>query len=166
MKLYGKGLEEYSKANAIVGNIVMITWIILGTIACWFLYPVITWFYLAFVLIMIYIVLRKLVCINCYYYDKWCGIGWGKLSALFFKKGKIEKFNESIGLKIAPITYGVLTVIPIILIVVSLIQKVSIYKIAVLVLLVLIAFYSGGISRKKTCANCKMRLVCTGSAVK
>ena len=27
-------------------------------------------------------------------YDKWCAIGWGKLSAKMFKKGKPEEFAE------------------------------------------------------------------------
>lgn len=36
----------------------------------------------------------------------------------------------------------------------------------VLILLLLVSFYSGAISRKKACAKCKMRLICPGSAVK
>jgi len=33
-------------------------------------------------------------CVNCYYYDKVCAFGKGKLSALLFKKGSPEKFAE------------------------------------------------------------------------
>lgn len=39
-----------------------------------------------------------------------------------FKKGKIEDFQDSIGLKLAPATYGLLMIIPMILLVVSIIQ--------------------------------------------
>ncbi|MHC4628364.1 MAG: hypothetical protein ACYTDV_15410, partial [Planctomycetota bacterium] len=33
-------------------------------------------------------------CVNCYYYDKVCAFGKGKLSALMFKKGDPQKFAE------------------------------------------------------------------------
>jgi len=33
-------------------------------------------------------------CVNCYYYGKICGLGRGKLSPLFFKKGNPERFTE------------------------------------------------------------------------
>jgi hypothetical protein len=35
-----------------------------------------------------------------------------------------------------------------------------------LILLLAVSFYSGTSGRKKGCSNCKMRLVCSGSAVK
>jgi len=166
IRIYEQGLEEYPKASVILGNLAMILWIALGTIACWFLYPLVAWIYLAFALVMVGIVLRKLLCTNCYYYGKWCGIGWGKLSALFFKKGDVEGFNTSIGQKLAPLTYGILSLIPLILIVISIFHEFTISKIVVLLLLLLVSFYSGTFSRKKACAKCKMKLTCKGSAAK
>ena len=144
----------------------MLLWIASGTVACWFLYPIIAWIYLAFAIIMVGVILRKLVCTNCYYYGRWCSTGWGKLSALLFKQGNMENFDTSIGIKLAPLTYGLLTLIPLICIVISMVQGFTVPKIVVLVLLLLVAFYSGFVRRKKVCANCKMKLVCPGSAVK
>ena len=164
--LYEQGLETYPKSGAILGNFVMLLWMALGTIACRFVSPLAGWLYLAFALGMVYVVLRKLVCTNCYYYDKWCAIGWGKLAARLFKQGKIEHFSTCAGIKIAPATYGALTLIPLVLLIISLVQQFSLPKIAVLILLLLISFYSGTVSRKKSCARCKMRLICPGSAVK
>jgi len=166
IKIYEQGLEEYPKTSAVMGNLFMILWIALGTVACWLFYPLIAWIYLAFAVIMVFVVLRKLVCPNCYYYDKWCNIGWGKLCALFFKKGDMEKFSTSPGIKIAPLVYGSLTLIPFILLVISMFKGFSLIKLSVVVLLVLIGFYSGTISRKKSCAKCRMRLICPGSAIK
>lgn len=164
-KIYEQGLEEYPKVGIFIGNLLMLIWIALGTIGCWFVYPFVSWIYLAFAIIMVGIVLRMLLCTSCYYYDKWCCLGWGKLSGLLFKKGNIEEFNTSIGQKLAPATYGILTLIPLILIVISIIQKFAVSKIVVLLFILLISFYSGAINRKKTCAKCKMRLMCKGSAV-
>ena len=144
----------------------MLLWIGLGTISCYFYNSLIAGFYLAFSLIMVFIVMRKIVCTNCYYYNKRCANGWGKLSALFFKKGNIENFSTSFGVKIAPFVYGSLTIIPLVFIVISLIQEFTSTKIIVLVLLILISIYSGGIGRTKGCRKCKMKYICPGSADK
>ena len=164
--LHEPGLEQYPKSGAIIGNLVMAGWIALGTIACWFLSPMVAWIYLAIGVSMVWVVLRRLVCVNCYYYGKWCATGWGKLAAVFFKQGSIDKFSTSIGVKIAPIVYGLLSVIPIIVLIVAMISLVSAPRIVVLVLLIGISAYSAVINRKKTCAKCKMRLICPGCAVR
>ncbi len=164
IKIYEQGIEEYPKVVIIFGNFMMMLWIASGTTACWFLYPLAAWIYLALAIITVFVILRKLVCPDCYYYGKWCPLGWGKLSSLFFKKGDVEKFTTGIGLKLAPLTYGLLSLIPLILVVISLFLGFSLFKIIILVFLLLISFYSGAISRKKTCAKCKMKLICPGSA--
>ena len=160
------GLEQFSKKGAVIGNLVMAAWIALGTIACWFLSPIVAWVYLAVGASMVWVVLRRLVCVNCYYYGKWCAMGWGKLAALFFKKGDVEKFSTSIGVKMAPVVYGLLSLIPVVLLIVALFDLVSAPRIIVLVLLVGVSAYSAIVNRKKTCAQCKMRFICPGSAVK
>lgn len=165
-KLYEKGYESYKKSTVIFGNFMMLLWISLGTVAVWFFSPMFAWLFLSFALVMIYVVLRKLVCTNCYYYNKWCATGWGKLSAKMFRKGKIEDFNDSIGIKIAPITYGLLTIIPLIVIIISIILAFDYTKIGVLVLLLGVSFYSGGIGRKTSCSKCKMNSFCKGSVIK
>ena len=164
--IYEEGVEAYSKGRISFSNLLMALWIALGTIACGFVNPLIAWGYLAFALIMIFLILRKVLCTNCYYYDKWCGMGWGKLSALLFKKGHIEGFITSKGQKLAPLTYGFLTLIPLILLVISIVQQVTVSKVVVLLLLLAISFYSGTVSRKSGCAACKMRSICPSSAVK
>ena len=166
IKIYEQGLEEYPKPNIILGNFLMLLWIALGTLACWIFLPIIAWLYLAFAILMIGFILRKLLCTNCYYYDKWCTLGWGKFSALFFKKGNTEKFSENFGQKLAPLTYGIIGLVPIILIVISTVQKFSLLKMIVLIFLFLISFYSGIISRRKNCSQCKMRLICKGCAAR
>lgn len=166
IKIYKQGLEQFPKSGIVFGNLMMILWIVLGTLACRFFYPLVAWVYLGFAVLMVYVLLRKLICTKCYYYGKWCPIGWGKCTALLFKKGVIEEFNAGIGTKLAPLTYGLLTLIPLILVVVSIIQVFTMTKTTVLVLLLLISFYSGGPGRKKACARCKMRLFCKGCAAK
>ncbi|MFC1998555.1 hypothetical protein ACFLVR_02795 [Chloroflexota bacterium] len=164
--LHEPGLEQHPKSGVIIGNLIMAVWIALGTIACWFLSPIAAWIYLAIGVSMAWVVMRRLVCVNCYYYGKWCATGWGKLAAVFFKKGDMDKFSTSIGVKIAPMVYGLLSIIPITLLIVAMVAQFSVPRIVVLVLLIGVSAYSAVVNRKKTCAKCKMRLICPGCAVK
>jgi hypothetical protein len=163
IKLNEKGLEKQSPITIVISNLAMAVWIALGTIACWLWVPLAAWIYLAVALVLVGVVLRKMVCTNCYYYNKWCGTGWGKLAALLFKEGEMEKFGASIGVRIAPLVYGALTLVPAILLIISLVQEVTVLKIIVMILLLLITVYSAFLSRRKGCQNCKMKLVCPGS---
>lgn len=166
IKLNDKGLEEYPKSTIIFGNIIMLLIMTVGTIAVWFLIGIWAWLYLAISFIMVYIVMRKLVCKNCYYYGKWCALGWGKLSSSLFKKGKIEDFPDNPSLKFAPAVYGLMMFVPVIAIIISLIYVFDYTKIGILILLILFSMYSGGIGRKSACSKCKMSLICPGCAVK
>jgi len=85
---------------------------------------------------------------------------------VLFKQGRIEEFNESIGLHLAPIVYGLLTIFPLIVVLVVLIGEFDYYKVAVLVILLFFSVLSGSISRKSACASCKINTTCKGSAVK
>lgn len=165
-KIYEQGLEEHPKSGVVLGNSLMLLWIAMGTIGCWFLEPIIAWIYLPVAFVTVFVVLRRLVCTKCYYYGKWCPIGWGKLAALLFKQGNVEDFGQGIGVKLAPMTYGLLTLVPLVCTVVSMIQDFTIPKVVVLVGLVLFSVYSGAISRRRSCQNCKMRLACPGCAAK
>ena len=51
-------------------------------------------FAILYVLFCLWIEIRLLrkSCVNCYYYGKTCGLGKGKVCALLFKKGSLEKF--------------------------------------------------------------------------
>jgi hypothetical protein len=162
----GEGLEEYPRSIVIVGNLLMLGWIALGTLACYFFNHVAAWIFLAVALVLVFVVLRRLVCTNCYYYGKWCATGWGKLSALMFRQGDIEAFNDSIGVKLAPAIYGLLTLVPLVLGTIAAVRDFSIAKLIVLAALLLLGFYSGTIGRRKSCSRCKMSLYCSGSAVK
>ena len=144
VEIYEQGLEEYPKTSVVIGHF----WIAPGAVACWLLYPLAAWIYLAFVVIVVFVVLRKLVCTNCYYYDRWRSIGWGKLAALLFKKGDIAKFTTSAGIKIAPFVYGSLTLIPLALLIASMLIQFTLFKLSILILLLVIGFYSGTVSRK------------------
>ena len=160
------GLEKYPILRIIVGNLIMFLGIVVGTIAMWFVYPLLAGLYLVISVLVVYVVMRKLVCTNCYYYDKWCSMGWGKLAGLMFKKGNIEKFNMSIGVRLAPLVYATISFLPIIAVILLLVVAFDYYKLLILVVLLFFAVYSASIGRKTACTDCKMRLHCKGSTAK
>ena len=169
IKIYEQGCEQFGFGSIVFGNLAMLVWIGLGTASCWFFqffHHIAAWVYLGVALLMVFVVLRRLVCVNCYYYGKRCPIGWGKLAALMFKQGSMDKFATSIGVKLAPATYGLLSLIPIGFCIAAMVQDFEVAQPVVLVLLLAMSAYSGTISRKKSCVNCKMRLICPGCAVK
>jgi len=157
-KKLAKGIEEYPLKTVIVNNLGMLFWIFAGAFGVWLSFPPLFIPYLLFSLIFVYIVLRKLVCTNCYYYNKQCALGWGKLSAFFFKKGKIEDFNK--GARFAPFVYAVVAGLPILLL---LLNPFSLERALVLVFLILFSAFTLR-NRKNTCSNCKMRNICIGAA--
>ena len=67
--------------------------------------PIVSWIYLI-ILIIVQISLKKLNCTSCYYYGKWCYLGWGKLAALCFKK---DSGNQEKGMKLAITLYPAIT---------------------------------------------------------
>ena len=60
-----------------------------------YIFSQIDFFYMVlYLMYCLWIELRilRFSCVNCYYYGKTCGLGRGKLCALFFEKGSPEKF--------------------------------------------------------------------------
>jgi hypothetical protein len=82
------------------------------------------------------------------------------------KKGSLEELPTSIGVKLVPATYCLLMSISLVLLIVSIIQGFSWYKIIVLILLLVVSLYSGGVGRKGAFAYCKMNEIYPGNAIK
>lgn len=167
-RLYEQGLEAYPASGILIGNLAMLLWIALGAVSMWVFRPLFAWAYLAVALAMVFVVLRGLLCTSCCYHGKWCHMGWGKLSALMFGKkgGIIEDFGSCVGMKLAPLTYGFLALVPLAFLSVSAIREFTLFKAAIFLLLLAVAFYSGAVERKKACAKCRMKPVCPGSAAR
>jgi len=166
INLFEEGLEEYPWSVVLIENLVLAIWILLGTILIAQFSLLIGLIYMVSALVMILVVMRKLICTCCYYYGKNCHVGWGKISSLLFKQGKIEEFGTCTGQKVAPILFGLLALIPMIFGFISLLKDFGIDKLVLVILLVASILYSSVISRKKSCQKCKMKLVCPGSAAK
>ena len=167
-KLYEKGLENYSKPTVALTNVLLLLWFgfaAYGMSALRFAgLPIISILYLLFAVIMLGFVLRKHLCTHCYYYNKLCGTGWGKLSSCLFKE---KSGNYELGMKLAGLTWGLLTIIPIVAIPVAMflhgefLVPGGISLTGFLSIMIVNQF-----GRKKGCVQCKMRYICKASAAK
>jgi len=165
-KLFHEGLEEYSISTVFIENLFMFLWIAVGTFLCWIFIPLIAYIYLAFGLIMVLYVMRMLVCKNCYYYDKHCHTGWGKLSAVYCRQGEMNDFGRGISGAIIPIFYGLMALLPLILGGISIVQIFSLIKIGMAIVFLFLVVMSSVTLRKKSCIICKMKNICPGCAAK
>ena len=166
IKLFDKGLEEYPWSVVIVENMALALWILVGTLISSEFNIIVGWSYLGFALLMIVVILRKMVCTRCYYYGKRCHVGWGYISKILFKKCDTEEFKSCLGIKVAPIVYGTLALIPVILGIITLINKFTMSLLILFLLMISFVIYSSVIARKNSCSKCKMKLLCPGSAAK
>lgn len=113
--------------------------------------------YLAFILAFEYRLLSK-HCINCYYWGKTCGFGKGRISAMFFKKGKpanfcIKNFSwkdliPDILLSLIPLIIGIIFMI---------VDFQFVVLLAAILLIGLSTFGTGFIRGNLTCNHCKQR---------
>ena len=167
-ELYEKGLENYPKATVVLTNVLLFLWFGFAAYGMSVLrfagLPIISIIYLLFAIIMLGFVLRKHLCTHCYYYNKLCGTGWGKLSSRLFKE---KSGNYELGMKLAGSTWGLLTIVPIIAIPLAMLLNRGflvpggISLTGFLTIMVVNQF-----GRKKGCKQCKMRRICEASAAK
>ena len=112
--------------------------------------------YLAFAAMMLLVVLRKHLCTSCYYYEKLCSVGWGKLSSALFPK---DSGSYELGEKLASLTWFTLIAAPIAgmgwVLATNYSQEAAWLAAAYLALTaIILAFH------KRSCQRCRMRKAC------
>lgn len=161
-----KGTENFPLIWIIAENLLHLAmWILAG----YLLWPVwmpsgvplltIAWTVLV---VVVQIFLKKHNCSGCYYYDKWCHLGWGKLAAAMFEQ---DSGNPKIGMTLAFFYIIPPPLILLVSLVLAFTKGVPQTYLGLLCLYVVLNGITFPI-RKKGCGQCAMREVCPGSAVK
>ena len=138
--------KDYSKSELIFGNLAIVLWILLGAFSCWSFHPLSAIGFFALASFLVFFELGKHGCQTCYY-CKTCTIGIGKLPELFFAKAGTANVNKK-AMHLFPFVYLLLSLVPLVLDVVSIIQAMTTLKIVALALLLSVSLYSGAIRRK------------------
>jgi hypothetical protein len=153
--------ENYTLKSGIIANIIVFVWLVLGIYAIWLVIPFLAVVWGIFLAIMFLFVMRKSLCTKCRYYGGRCSMGWGWYTSKIFKKGNVENFPGCFGARFAPFLWMSVSLLPVIVLAISMIFDFSVLKGVILVLLILIAYVFGNKkSRKKSCSICKMNDLC------
>ena len=137
----------YKQTLLVLGNVAILVWIIIATIATWFFFQAAAWVFLLLVSAMVYLLLRRVGCNSCAY-CKTCTTGFGRLGAWFFGKRELKDLKNKTALAFVVFIYCLLSPISIGFLTVSLIQEFDVSKIVVLLFLLTISFYSLATWRK------------------
>ena len=140
--------RAYSQSRTAAGNIGIILWIALGTIAIWFSNPIGAWVFAFVAFIVVYGVVRKQLCKTCAY-CKTCTMGFAKLSELIFGKAELGGVSPRTLLTLLVVVYNLLTVVPTIFLTLVTNQGYELSKIAVLAFMLSILIYSVATKRKR-----------------
>jgi hypothetical protein len=125
-----RATKEYSFFELVFGNLAIILWISLGAISVGLFNTLAAVGYFLIVAFLIFCEMGKHGCVTCYY-CKTCTIGIGKLPELFFRKKGNANVNKA-AMRLFPFIYMLLSVLPVVLIVYSLVQGLLILKVFLL----------------------------------
>jgi len=117
-------------------------------------------FVVLFLLYIIWVEIRLLKgsCVDCYYYDKICAFGRGKLCSLFFKKGNPKKFVEKEIKKIDLVPDFLVFIIPMAFGIILLVTDFSWTILALLIILSILSLGGNAFVRGSlACKYCKQR---------
>lgn len=160
------GTESFSISCIIGENLLYLAmWVGAG----YLLWPVWTPFGLplftiiwAFLVVAVQILLKKHNCSGCYYYDKLCHLGWGKISSAIFKQ---DSGDPNMGMKLSLFYIVSPPVIFVTALIFAIIKSPAWIYWFILVFFVILNAASFPV-RKKGCSFCTMRETCPGSAAK
>ena len=151
--------ENYPIRIVIVSNLLTLLIYAIGIFILYKLSIVLVIFYVIFILALEFRLLGG-HCVNCYYYGKTCAFGKGRLSALLFRKGRAEQFNEKT-LTWKDVVPDFLTfLIPMIAGILLLVQQFSWTVLILVIALFILGFVGNALVRGQlACKYCKQRLI-------
>ena len=165
--LYLNGIEEASNTQILIENVLIIGLITSGAVLTSLFQvqniPVISVGYILFAVIMLGVVLRKHLCTACWYYGKKCHCGWGKLAEKLFKQNSGNKKIGAIG---GNLTWGLIMIFPLLTFITYAVSNQTVRANWIGLGIFLGFVIINGVLHKKSCTNCKMRVICPGSAAK
>lgn len=152
-----KRYENYPVCTVLLTSLFSITLYGLGFVIIMRTGLIFSVFYLIYVLLLEYRVMRH-HCTNCFYWGRTCGFGKGRLSSIFFKKGDTAQFcNKDMSWK-DMIPDFLVSLIPVVVGIVLLILKFDLVLLSAVVVIMLLTTVGNGFIRGVlTCRYCRQR---------
>jgi hypothetical protein len=96
-----------------------------------------------------------LICTRCYYYDRRCATGVGKVVVLFFKKGQEEEFGHTASQKAVMLLLAIVLLLPLVGGIVSLVVGYSALRLVLLGALVALLVAGLAPHPRLVCSHCR-----------
>lgn len=133
-----------------LGGAMVVGVIVLAQLGVWFVVG-----YLVLLALTGYAMLA-LICTRCYYYDRRCGTGIGKIVARFFKKGREEEFGQTASQKAVTLLLAVVLLLPLVGGIGSLVVDYSTLRLVLLVVLLALLIVGLAPHPRLVCSHCKL----------
>ena len=118
---------EFKRALLIPGNLAILLWSALATVGIWFTYTFGAWIFFVSVLVIVFVILRRLGCNTCAY-CKTCTMGFGRISGWFFGSRSVKDTGNKTALVFVGIVYALLGIVPIVIVANSMVQEFTALK--------------------------------------
>lgn len=152
-----KSYENYPTGTVLIANSFTLAMYALGFLIILKLGLVFSLFYLLYVFILEYRLI-KYHCTKCYYWGKTCGFGKGRLSSWFFRQGNPSEFCTKKLTWRNMIPDMLISLVPVIIGIILLILEFNIILLSALLLLVLLTTTGNSFIRGSlTCKYCRQR---------
>lgn len=152
-----KCYENYPIWMVVISNLVSLS---IYSIGGFLIYQIgLLWLvlYLLCVLVLEYKLLSK-HCVDCYYFGKTCCFGKGRLSGLFFKRGKPMRFIQNEITWKAVVPDFLVSIVPVVIGIVVLMIRFNWLILFLMVLLLALGFFGNAAVRGQlACKYCKQR---------
>jgi hypothetical protein len=152
-----KSFENFPLWMVLISNLASISLYLLG----FYITATISWILAGVYLVYIAVFEFRLIryhCVDCYYYGKICGFGKGRVSSWFFKKGNGAGFCDHKMTWKELIPDMLISVVPVIAGIISMIVSFNIGVLVALILLILITTVGNGMVRGSlACKYCRQR---------
>ena len=146
--------ETFPKTTVIynlltLGGAIVVGVIVLAQLGVWFAVG-----YLALLALTGYGILAS-ICTRCYYYDRRCGTGTGKIVARFFKKGQEEEYGQTASQKAVLLLVVIVLLLPLMGGITSLMGGYSTLRLALSVALLALLLAGLAPHSRLVCSHCK-----------
>jgi CDP-diglyceride synthetase len=132
---------EFKRPLLVVGNLVVLAWVLLASLSIIISNQLYGWLYLLFTAAIVWLILRRAGCSSCYY-CKSCTSGFGRLSGYFFGDRSTKDFGNKTALGFVAVVYFLLIPVPLLYLAGSLVQGFQPVTVALFVCLLLLTAYS------------------------
>jgi hypothetical protein len=133
-----------------LGGAIVVGVIVLAQLGVWFAVG-----YLALLALTGYGLLAS-ICTRCYYYDRRCGTGTGKIVARFFKKGQEEEFGQTVSQKAVLPLLVIVLLLPLVGGIVSLARGYNTLRLMLLVAWLALLIAGLAPHPRLVCSHCKL----------